>query len=141
MKQATTLILLFTILIFALTSCSKSKANNDSSSDTEIYEKITAKEAMEIMKQQDKDDYVLLDVRTAEEYELGHIAGALLIPHNDLVDRAEIELADKSKTILLYCRSGNRSATAAKLLKDLGYTAIYDFGGIIDWPYDTVISD
>jgi rhodanese-related sulfurtransferase len=81
---------------------------------------------------------LLLDVRTQAEYDQGHIAGAVLIPNTELSRRAPAELPDKDALIILYCRSGNRSATATRELADLGYSRVYDLGGIIDWPYDIV---
>lgn len=97
---------------------------------------ISAEEAKRMM--DETEGYVLLDVRTAEEFAAGHIDGALLIPYDALPARAEAKLDDKQATILLYCRSGRRSAIAADTLKALGYLNIYDFGGINDWPYETV---
>lgn len=99
------------------------------------YEKITAEKAKEMI---DTEQVIVLDVRTPEEYEEGHIEGALLIPDYELKNLAASLLPDKNEKILLYCRSGNRSNTASYLLIDMGYTKIYDFGGIIDWPYDTI---
>ena len=84
------------------------------------------------------DDYILLDVRTLEEFEPAHIKGAMLLPVTEIQDKASEQLGDKDAVILVYCRSGNRSAQAAKQLLDMGYTRVYDFGGIIDWPYETV---
>ena len=82
--------------------------------------------------------YTLLDVRTLEEFNAGWIKGAMLIPVDELGARAEKELPEKSVPILIYCRSGVRSARAARILAELGYTKIYDLGGIINWPYGTV---
>ena len=82
--------------------------------------------------------YILLDVRTDEEFKEKRIDGAILIPNYEIKERAIAELPDKSILILIYCRSGRRSADAAKALIDMGYTNVYDFGGINDWPYDTV---
>jgi len=99
-----------------------------------VYQKISPEEAKQMM---DSDAaYILLDVRTEEEFAEGHIAGAILIPDYELAEHAASELPDKSARILLYCRSGRRSANAANLLIELGYTNVYDFGGILDWPYD-----
>lgn len=81
--------------------------------------------------------YVLLDVRTKEELLARHIRGTILIPHTEIESRAAFELSDSDALILIYCRSGRRSAMAAKKLIQLGYTRVYDFGGIIDWPYET----
>jgi rhodanese-related sulfurtransferase len=82
--------------------------------------------------------YILLDVRTEEEFKERHIKGAVLIPDFQIKQRAETELTDKNALILIYCRSGRRSANSARRLIEMGYTNVYDFGGIIDWPYDTV---
>ena len=80
----------------------------------------------------------ILDVRTEEEFNTGHIDGAILIPDTDILEKAEETLTDKSATILVYCRSGRRSALAAADLVELGYSNVYDFGGIIGWNYDIV---
>ena len=81
---------------------------------------------------------VLLDVRTREEFDSGHISGALCLPVESIGAEAPVELPDKDAEILIYCRSGRRSAEAAKKLTKLGYTNVCDFGGIQDWPYGTV---
>lgn len=100
------------------------------------YEKISAQQAKEMI---DKGEYgVILDVRTLEEYNEGHIEGATLLPDNEIKDKVEITLYDKEEVILVYCRSGRRSEAAAKVLVEMGYTKVYDFGGIIDWPYEVV---
>lgn len=95
---------------------------------------ITAEEAKEIMDSQ--EGYVILDVRTQEEYGQGHIPGAILIPDTEIKARAEKELPDKDQLLLVYCRSGRRSKLASEALAKLGYTNIKEFGGIIDWPYE-----
>lgn len=84
------------------------------------------------------DPLVLLDVRTREEFGAGHIPGALCLPAESIGAQATAELPDKDAELLLYCRSGRRSAMAAKKLVKLGYTNVCDFGGILDWPYGTV---
>ena len=81
--------------------------------------------------------YVILDVRTQEEYDEKHIPGAILIPDSEISEKAEGILKDKNQLILVYCRSGRRSKLAAEDLLDIGYTNIKEFGGIIDWPYET----
>jgi len=98
------------------------------------YHKISAQEAKEIMESQ---DVIIVDVRTQAEYNEGYIENAILIP-NESISEAPRELPDKNAIILVYCRSGNRSKQAADKLVALGYTNIYDFGGIIDWPYEIV---
>lgn len=100
------------------------------------YVKITPNQAYELM--QSQNNCTVLDVRTPEEFSQGHIPGAMLIPDYELAKRAEKELPDKNALILVYCRSGNRSRQAANTLLKLGYTNVKDFGGIIDWPFETV---
>ncbi|WP_366782089.1 rhodanese-like domain-containing protein [uncultured Clostridium sp.] len=86
----------------------------------------------------DKGDVIILDVRTNEEYISGHIENSILIPVNEIEKEAENIIKDKEQKILVYCRSGNRSSQASKLLVKMGYTNVYDFGGIKDWPYAIV---
>jgi Rhodanese-related sulfurtransferase len=100
------------------------------------YQKISAEQAKEMM--DETDGWILLDVRTQEEFQEEHIEGAILIPDYEIAGRAESEIPDKDTVILVYCRSGRRSADAANELVGMGYTNVYDFGGIADWPYDTV---
>ena len=100
------------------------------------YKMISASEAKQII--DTEKGYIILDVRTQEEYDEGHIKDALLIPDYEIQTRAEKELTDKNQQILVYCRSGRRSAIAAKKLIDMGYTNVKDFGGIINWPYEIV---
>ena len=102
------------------------------------YKKISAADAKARM--DSEDTIVILDVRTQEEYDAGHIPGAILVPNETIVDKQPELLPDLDAEILVYCRSGNRSAQAAKKLIAIGYTNVVDFGGIIDWPYD-VVSD
>ena len=99
-----------------------------------MYVNITAEEAKEIMDTQ--QGYVILDVRAQEEYDQGHIPGAIVIPHEEITEKAEAMLQDKNQLILVYCRSGRRSKIAADALVELGYTNIKEFGGILDWPYE-----
>ncbi len=100
------------------------------------YEQITPAEAKAIM--DEREDYIILDVRTQEEFDEAHIDGAILIPDYEIADKAESILKDKNQLILVYCRSGRRSKKAASELVSLGYTNVKEFGGIIDWPYETV---
>jgi len=101
-----------------------------------VYVSISAQRAKQLM--DSESDYVVLDVRTPEEYADGHIKGSMLIPYNEIGERAEDELPEKDKLILVYCRSGRRSKIAAQALAELGYTNVKEFGGIIDWPYEIV---
>ena len=98
------------------------------------YVNITAEEAKKIMDTQ--VGYVILDTRTQEEYDQGHIPGAIVISHDEITEKAESILTDKNQLILVYCRSGRRSKLAAEDLAKLGYTNIKEFGGILDWPYE-----
>ena len=122
-------VLLLAILV--LTACGQDKENMQEA----VYVNITAAEAKEIMDTQ--EGYVILDARTQEEYDEGHIPGAILIPYDEILEKAEDVLTDKNQLILVYCRSGRRSKLAAEDLVKLGYTDIKEFGGIIDWPYET----
>ena len=119
------------ILISALmlTACGQAKENTQEA----VYVNITAQQAKEIMDTQ--EGYIILDTRTQEEYDEGHIPGAILIPYDEITEKAEGILTDKDQLILVYCRSGRRSKIAAADLVKLGYTNIKEFGGIIDWPY------
>ena len=99
------------------------------------YEQISGAEAKVLM--DSESGYIIIDARTQEEYDQGHIPGAILIPEYEIADRAEKELPDKDQLILVYCRSGRRSKIAAEELVKLGYTNVKEFGGIIDWEYET----
>ena len=98
------------------------------------YQQISAEEAKRIM--DTETDFIIIDARTIEEFEEGHIKNAMLIPEYEIADRAEKELPDKGKLILVYCRSGRRSKIASEELVKLGYNNVKEFGGIIDWPYE-----
>lgn len=97
---------------------------------------ISQAEAKRIM--DNESDFVILDVRREDEYDLGHIPNAINIPLEFIEDLAEDELEDKSQMLLVYCRSGRRSKMAAGILDTLGYTNVLEFGGILDWQYDIV---
>ena len=103
------------------------------------YVKITPEEAQERMK---KDDgHVVVDVRRQDEYDAGHIPGAICLPNESIGAERPAQLADLDQIILVYCRSGNRSKEAAQKLFDLGYSRVYEFGGILDWTGEIVTSD
>ncbi|MCI7351260.1 MAG: rhodanese-like domain-containing protein [Ruminococcus sp.] len=99
------------------------------------YTSIPASEAKALM--DSETDYIILDVRTEKEYADGHIPDAILIPDYEIAERAENELTDKSQLILVYCRSGRRSKNAAEKLAEMGYSNVKEFGGIIEWGYET----
>ena len=123
--------LIFLLLaVMMLTACGQDKENDQGA----VYVNITAEEAKQIM--DSEEGYIILDVRTQEEYDEGHIPGAIVISHEEIAEKAEAVLTDKNQLILVYCRSGRRSKIAAEALVELGYTNIKEFGGIIDWPYE-----
>ena len=100
------------------------------------YMQITQDEAKSLM--DSENDYIILDVRTIEEFNESHIDGAILIPDYEINEKAEGILTDKNQLILVYCRSGRRSKLASAQLAKMGYTNVKEFGGIIDWRYGTV---
>ena len=123
--------LIFLLLaVMLLTACGQAKENDREA----VYVNITAEEAKTIM--DTEEGYVILDTRTREEYDQGHIPGAIQISHDEITEKAGEVLTDKDQLILVYCRSGRRSKIAAEALVELGYTNIKEFGGIIDWPYE-----
>ena len=123
--------LVFLLLaVMMLTACGQDKENDQGA----LYVNITAEEAKQIM--DSEESYIILDVRTQEEYDQGHIPGAIVISHEEIAEKAKEVLTDKDQLILVYCRSGRRSKIAAEALVELGYTNIKEFGGIIDWPYE-----
>ena len=98
------------------------------------YQQITQEEAKNMM---DTQKVVVLDVREQDEFDSGHIPGAVLLPVGTIAeDTAAAVIDDPDTVVLVYCRSGNRSKTASQALADLGYTNVYEFGGINDWPYE-----
>lgn len=119
---------LFFFLLLLFTGCGGSAADNS-------YQQITQEEAKEMM---DTQEVIVLDVREQNEYDSGHIPGAVLLPVGTIdEDTAAAVIPEKDSTVLVYCRSGNRSKTASSALAELGYTNIYEFGGINSWPYET----
>ena len=125
------IMLLISLSLFGMTACG---------GDSVItYEQITPQEAKTLM--DTETDYVIIDARTEKEFAQGHIANAILIPEYEVAERAEKELPEKNQLILVYCRSGRRSKIAAEELVKLGYTNVKEFGGIIDWPYETTVED
>ncbi len=130
------LVLIPVLLVLALLTACASGPADAPDPEQAAYHKITAEEAKARI--DSGDDIIILDVRTLEEYNTERIEGAILIPNETILDTPPELLPDLEADILIYCRSGNRSAQAARKLLDMGYTKIYDFGGIINWPYDTV---
>ena len=124
-------LILLLLAVMLLTACGQDRDNDQEA----VYLNITAEEAKQIM--DSEEGYIILDVRTQEEYDQGHIPGAIVISHEEIAEKAEKVLTDKDQLILVYCRSGRRSKIAAEALVELGYTNIREFGGISDWPYET----
>ena len=120
----------FLLLLFLLAGCT-APAESEAT-----YRQISMDAAITMM--EEESNYMILDVRTPEEFADQHIPGAINIP-NETIGTEEIpELPDKEQLILVYCRSGNRSKQASEKLAALGYTNIVEFGGINDWPGETV---
>ena len=118
----------FLLAILLLTGCGGNAADGS-------YQQITQEEAKEMM---DTQEVIILDVREQDEYDSGHIPGAVLLPVGTIdEDSAAEAIPEQDSTVLVYCRSGNRSKTASSTLAALGYTNIYEFGGINTWPYET----
>lgn len=118
---------LILVLLLVLTGC----GNTDTDAQSETYEKISMSEGIKRM--ESDEDYILLDVRRADEFEAGHIPGAVNLPNEEIGNEDIPSLPDKEQTIYIYCRSGNRSKQAADKLLALGYTNLIEFGGIIDY--------
>lgn len=121
-------IALFLFLALLLTGCATPEAA--------AYRRITMQEAVKLM--EEEEDYIILDVRTGQEFASGHIPGAILLPNEDIGTEEIAQLPRKDQLILVYCRSGNRSRQAADKLARLGYTDIVEFGGINSWPGEIV---
>ncbi|WP_097028474.1 rhodanese-like domain-containing protein [Clostridium peptidivorans] len=141
LKSVNIIYLISAILLIGLISgCSSknSKATKESSTSSEkaSFNNITPEEANKRL--ESEKGIILLDVRTKEEYESGHIKGSMLIPVDNLKAEAENKLKDKDSPIFVYCRSGNRSVTAANILVNLGYKNVHNLGGINNWPYEVV---
>ena len=134
------LLIILAVLLLIVVSCSAAETpdvideEDETSTDepcsdiSPIPTVITPQQAEEMM-----TDAIILDVRTQSEFDSGHIAHAILLPYDEVAALAATILPDKNRTILIYCRTGRRSNIAALTLAELGYTSVYDFGGIVDW--------
>ena len=120
----------FLLLLFLLAGCTASNEQENS------YRQISMDEAVTLM--EEESGYIILDVRTPEEFRERHIPNAINIPNETIGSEDIQELPDKDQLILVYCRSGNRSKQASGKLAELGYTNIVEIGGINDWTGDTV---
>ena len=122
------LVIQITAAVLLLTSCGGA-----------TYTQISQDEAMQMM--QDESDYLIVDVRRPDEFAEGHIAGAINVPNEEISDEMPELLPDKDQLILIYCRSGNRSKEASQKLADIGYTKVYEFGGINTWEGEIVTGE
>ncbi|MDD2414745.1 MAG: rhodanese-like domain-containing protein [Eubacteriaceae bacterium] len=134
MKKRGIMALGLLVLVLVISGCGQASRSSGGSSEGSVT-KISAEAAHQ--KIAGGEELVLLDVRTAEEYAEKHIPGAVLLPNEDIGETRPEQLPVLDTEILVYCRSGNRSAQAAEKLAKMGYTQVYDMGGINDWPYET----
>ena len=140
MKRLTALFLASIGLLLLLCACSDSGNSDKATADrAAAYTQIDSAEAAEMMKTE--SGYIILDVRTQEEFDAGHIPGAICVPNESIDTTEPPELPDKDQLIMVYCRSGRRSKEASQKLADMGYTNIVEFGGIIDWSGETVTEE
>lgn len=133
MKKLSQWVLPFLAPALLLVGCA---AGSTAEQTPATYRQVSSAEAAEIM--QEESDYFLLDARTQEEYETGHIPGAVCIPNETIGDTEPEQLTDKEQLILVYCRTGRRSKEASQKLAEMGYSNVVEFGGIVDWTGETV---
>jgi len=124
------------MLVMVLTGCNTQESGIDTGLDKASYISISQETAMEMMKAD--DGHIIVDVRRQDEYDEGHIPGAVLIPNESITDTRPEKLPDTEQIILVYCRSGRRSKEASQKLADMGYVNVYEFGGINTWIGETV---
>lgn len=143
MKRTALLLTAILILTAVLCGCTAREQSAPDSAAPSVavresasYTQIDTAQAARLI--ETEKDYIILDVRTEQEYKAGHIPNAVCIPNETITDKEPPELPDKNQLILVYCRSGRRSKEAAQKLADLGYTNVKEFGGIIDWTGETV---
>lgn len=139
MKLSKFLFVMIILLLF-ISGCSNSKSLynnifNDSIHISNEYKTITPPEAKERLEKE--KDIILLDVRTEEEHKVKHIPNSILAPVENLENEIKDKINEKDVTIFVYCRSGRRSNLAVEILNKLGYTNVFDLGGISSWPYET----
>ena len=130
------IILMFGVIILSV-GCNANETTEDINDESEkaMYMTMKQDEAYELMQ---NSDVIIIDVRTSDEYNQGHIENSNLLPVDVIASEVEAKFPDKSSVYLVYCRSGNRSKTAAKAMVELGYTQVYDIGGINTWQYEIV---
>ena len=126
------LLFMLAALLFVLTGCAFAKKAGNKAD----YTRISQEEAKEMMARD--DGHVIVDVRRQDEYDAGHIPGAILIPNETIGSDSPEALPDYDQIILVYCRSGNRSKQASEKLAAIGYKNVYEFGGINSWTGEIV---
>ena len=136
MSKRRSIFIIMAALLLLLTSCSSAGQVMDGEDMVRSYTQISQDEAKQMMEQDGTQ--IIVDVRTQEEYDSGHIPGAICIPNESIGTEHPEELPDLDQVILVYCRSGNRSKQAAQKLFDMGYINVYEFGGINDWTGEVV---
>ena len=117
--------------LLLLGGCASPEPPADGGAESRSYIQISQDEAKAMMAED--DGHIVLDVRRQDEYDAGHIPGAVCLPNESIGTEPPAELPDRDQIILVYCRSGNRSKQAAQKLQEMGYTRVYEFGGILDW--------
>ena len=136
MNRRSRVFIIAAVLFLLCTACSSGTQTVEGTEAQQSFTQISRQEAAEMM---EKDDgHIILDVRRQDEFESGHIPGAVCIPNESIGTERPAQLPDPDQIILVYCRSGNRSKQASKKLAAMGYTNVYEFGGIIDWTGETV---
>ena len=132
------IIVMLVALCLVTTACSQTKAPPTESETSQAisYTNISPEAAKARL--DSEKGIILLDVRTLEEYTAQHIPNSILIPVDVIEAEAPLKLTDKNAVIFVYCRSGNRSVAASEALVKMGYTKVFNLGGIKDWPYETV---
>jgi len=134
MKKIPFFILMISFIL--LINCNSREQPKVENNEPAVSKKITPAEVKTLM--DGNSAFILVDVRTPEEFRERHIEGAVLIPESQIVSRAESELPDKTAMIVVYCLSGGRSSRAARTLTGMGYEKVFDMGGISGWPYAAV---
>ena len=132
-RQAASLLLASALF---LAGCATGTVDGPDAAGSPSWVRIDQETAREMMEAE--DGHVIVDVRRQDEYDAGHIPGAILIPVESIAAEPPEELPDRGQIILIYCRSGNRSRQAAQKLADMGYENVYEFGGILDWTGEVV---
>ena len=137
------MVVLGVVALLALAGCGSGTGSSETNTVTDeaktSYTQITQDEAKDMMAHD--DGHLIVDVRRQEEFDAGHIPGAIVIPNESIGTEQPKELPDLNQVILVYCRTGNRSKQAAQKLSDMGYTNVYEFGGIESWTGEVVTEE